>query len=459
MKEKETKKKSTGVKPEKEAAIEENMPEEEQLPEETVEETIEDASSAETEADGDGLETEIPASAEAEDSAETEELAEDTSVDNSLETTNEDKAVPTYLATPNDRKNRNLAVTIIIIVIVLLAVIVLVLVNKDEDGAPIQIGKKEGVVAIVGESEITQKMVDGEAALVLYNDYGQTMDALTDEETKIFKNQILVYFLVQAELVKEHLRESGRDVLSDEQNAAVATSIDYYYQAIENSEEVFSSIGVTRDDIKYFMELSEYMAIYQEEILESNPVTEADIEQFYNENQVYFSYPYQISASHILIMDAEHTPEKRAEMEEILARVNEGEDFAELAMQYSEDSGSAAAGGDVGFFGESNNFVPEFSAAALALENVGDVSDIVETTYGYHIIKLTDKQEESIEPIDSVRESIHTYLAELRTGEAAIALKDIISIEYFVEVDPETGEPPLVLPQVSTESLPEVIEQ
>ena len=440
MKEKETKKKSTGVKLEKESAIEEDLPAEEQLPEETVEESIEE--NAQTEA----LEP-----------AEAEEPAEDTSGDNVLVTKEADKVIPPVMATPNDRKNRNLAVAIIIIVIVLLAVIVLILVNKDEDGAGLQLGENKDVVAIVGEAEITQKMVDGEAALVLYNDYGQTMDALTDEEREIFKNQILVYFLVQAELVKEHLRETGRNVLSDEQNASVSASIDYYYQAIENSEEVFSSIGVTRDDIKYFMELSEYMAIYQEEILESNPVTEVDIKQFYDENQIYFSNPYQISASHILIMDAEHTPEKRIEIEEILARANEGEDFAELAKQFSEDAGSAMAGGDVGYFGESNNFVPEFSAAALALENVGDISDIVETTYGYHIIKLTDKQEQTLEPLDSVRESIYTYLADLRTGESAIALKDIISIKYFIDVDPETGEPPLVLPQVAPESLPEVI--
>lgn len=102
----------------------------------------------------------------------------------------------------------------------------------------------------------------------------------------------------------------------------------------------------------------------------------------------------EVSASHILIAPEENTEEAkaaaRAKAEEVLARLKAGEDFAAVAKEVSDDPGSAEAGGSLGFF-KRGRMVPEFEEAAFSLK-VGELSDIVETQYGYHIIKVDDRK-------------------------------------------------------------------
>jgi parvulin-like peptidyl-prolyl isomerase len=85
--------------------------------------------------------------------------------------------------------------------------------------------------------------------------------------------------------------------------------------------------------------------------------------------------------------------QKRSKAEDVLKRVRAGEDFSKLAKEFSTDTGSAEKGGDLGWFGH-GQMVPEFEKAAFALKP-GEVSDIVETKFGYHIIKLDDRKTET----------------------------------------------------------------
>lgn len=106
-------------------------------------------------------------------------------------------------------------------------------------------------------------------------------------------------------------------------------------------------------------------------------VTEKELKEYYD------NYKPKIRASHILVKD-----EKTAK--EVKAKLDKGEDFAKLAKEYSQDPGSASNGGDLGWFGP-GKMVKEFEEAAYKLK-VGEVSDPVKTDYGYHIIKVTDKE-------------------------------------------------------------------
>jgi peptidyl-prolyl cis-trans isomerase C len=127
-------------------------------------------------------------------------------------------------------------------------------------------------------------------------------------------------------------------------------------------------------------------------------ITEADAKKFYDENTTRFEQPEQVRASHILIAtkdlttNAELTDEqkqaKRKEIEALRKRAVAGEDFAELAKKYSEDPGSKDTGGEYTF--GKGRMVPEFEAAAFSL-NTNQVSDVITTPYGYHIIKLSEK--------------------------------------------------------------------
>lgn len=107
----------------------------------------------------------------------------------------------------------------------------------------------------------------------------------------------------------------------------------------------------------------------------------------------------EIKASHILVEDEETA-------KEVKNKLNEGASFEELAQEYSTD-GSAANGGDLGYFGP-GQMVPEFEEAAYALE-VGEISEPVQSQFGFHIIKLTDKKE--VAPFEEMKEEIREELA------------------------------------------------
>lgn len=143
-------------------------------------------------------------------------------------------------------------------------------------------------------------------------------------------------------------------------------------------------------------------------------VADEEITEIYDANKdTRFTQPHEVSARHILIKveagaDDETKAEARARLEEIQTKVAAGEDFAALATEHSEDAGSAVKGGDLGFFGK-GRMVPAFEEAAFALEP-GGTSDIVESPFGFHLIRVEEVREERVKPIEEVREEIVTEL-------------------------------------------------
>ncbi|MDD2846595.1 MAG: peptidylprolyl isomerase [Rhodoferax sp.] len=118
-----------------------------------------------------------------------------------------------------------------------------------------------------------------------------------------------------------------------------------------------------------------------------------------------FAVPAQTRARHILIQGA--TPESRAKAEKLLAELKAGANFEELAKAHSADPGSAAKGGDLGLFPKSRMVKP-FEEAVDALKNPGDLSGVVESSFGYHIIRLEERQPASTKPFEEVREQLRT---------------------------------------------------
>jgi len=144
-------------------------------------------------------------------------------------------------------------------------------------------------------------------------------------------------------------------------------------------------------------------AFLQELFAGKDEVTDDEVKRYYEENKEKFHIGERIRVRDIVV-------KTRREAEEIKRRLAEGEDFAELARRYSI-SPTAKKGGDLGYI-ERGQVGKEFEAAAFALKNPGDVSDIVKTTFGYHIIRLEDRQEPRQLSLDEVKDEIRQKLRE-----------------------------------------------
>jgi peptidyl-prolyl cis-trans isomerase C len=138
-----------------------------------------------------------------------------------------------------------------------------------------------------------------------------------------------------------------------------------------------------------------------------------DIQAFYTQNPQNFQQGEQVRASHILIgapreADAATRAKAKAKAEQVLKDVKAGRDFAELARTNSEDPGSAAQGGDLGFF-QSGQMVGPFNDVAFSLKP-GTVSSVVETDFGFHIIKVVEKKPGRTVPLEEARPQIQQFL-------------------------------------------------
>lgn len=148
-----------------------------------------------------------------------------------------------------------------------------------------------------------------------------------------------------------------------------------------------------------------YALVDVDQVRSTVVVPDADVEAFYKQNLAQYTTPAQARASHILFAtEGKDENAVRARAEEVLAKARAGADFAALAKEFSEDESNRDRGGDLDYFGR-GRMVPEFEAAAFALEN-GQISDLVKTSFGYHIIKMVDNQPEVVRPLEAVRAEI-----------------------------------------------------
>lgn len=140
-------------------------------------------------------------------------------------------------------------------------------------------------------------------------------------------------------------------------------------------------------------------------------VTDADLKQYYAQHLVDYRVPDRVMVSHILFKTTGKTPEEvakiKATAQDVLIQLQAGADFAELARKYSEDT-SAQKGGDLGWIVRGQT-VKEFEQAAFSMKP-GQISGLVTTTYGIHILKVTDKQFAHLQSFDEVKDSIRSTL-------------------------------------------------
>jgi peptidyl-prolyl cis-trans isomerase C len=195
-------------------------------------------------------------------------------------------------------------------------------------------------------------------------------------------------------------------------------------------------------DLARSMVVSKYL---DETINKKITVTQEEMAKYYTGHASEFQHPDIVRASHILIIPAGNTPEQdamaRQRAETLLARVKKGEDFAKLARENSMDD-SASKGGDLGF-ATKDALGPEFGEAAFSLP-IGGVT-MVKSQYGYHVIKVTDKQKEGLSTLDQIKDKLTDFLknqkSQAEVTKLVNQLRDQAKIEYLIPVGQQLTNP------------------
>ncbi|MBU3003730.1 SurA N-terminal domain-containing protein [Paraglaciecola arctica] len=174
----------------------------------------------------------------------------------------------------------------------------------------------------------------------------------------------------------------------------------------EDEISAYYQNNISQFDTELKISLS-YVELELDDLLPTIEVNEQELEEYYQQNLADYRTEEERQASHILFESTEQDETIAAKAEEVLAKIQAGEDFSELAKTYSSDTFSAENGGDLGWFGK-GIMDPAFEEAAFSLANSGDVSAVVKSEFGYHIIKLTDVKAEQVTAYEEVKQEIMT---------------------------------------------------
>ena len=265
-------------------------------------------------------------------------------------------------------------------------------------------------VATVNGVDISRRDYDRE--LKLYrNRMARNGRQLNEQQLQFVSGQILDR-MIETELLYQESRKQGVQIETKE----IETQFGEIRQRFSSEQEFTEAMGqmdLTEAGVR--QQIEKGLAInklVKTRIADNIKISEEESRKFYASNPELFKQAEQVKASHILVKveqdaDAEKKTEAGNKIEQIQARLKKGEDFADLARESSEGP-SASKGGDLGYF-KRGSMVKPFEDAAFALE-VDQVSDVVETRFGYHLIKVYDKKPEQILAYAEVKGDLQEHL-------------------------------------------------
>jgi peptidyl-prolyl cis-trans isomerase C len=293
-----------------------------------------------------------------------------------------------------------------------------------------------GKVASVNGTAINQDQFDRSLA------YQKEIAALqgmtiTDDQMPQLKYEVLQN-LISTELLYQESQKSGIKVEETEinetyeaqkQKAQFKTDAEFE-AALKQSNKTMASY---RAEIKQGLAIDRFV---KSKFTDKTTVSDSEAKKYYDDNPSYFQQPAQVRISHIMIRvdskaDQSKKDEAKKKIEQVLNRLKDGEDFAALAKEVSEDANSKNNGGDLNYI--SKGQAPQsFEDAAFTLKK-GEISDIVTTDSGYHVIKVTDKQDAKKISYEESKNDIITSLKSSKVNSAVskyiIALKNKSTIQ------------------------------
>lgn len=267
-------------------------------------------------------------------------------------------------------KSNKRTVAIIIAIVVIATTLISILANTNSGG---------NTVAVVGNEKITKD---------------QLYEALVEANGEQVLNSLIIKKIIKLEAKKQNIKVT-KDEIQDELDKTIENFGSK--EAFKNTLEYY---GITEDSLKEDIELN----LYVSKLLKSEvKITEEEMKDYFEENKDDFKQEEQVKARHILVEN-----EKTAK--EIKQKLDNGENFEELAKKYSTDTETKEKGGDLGFFSK-GEMVKEFEEVAFSLK-VGEISNPVKTKYGYHIIKVEDRKEAKEANYEESKEEIREKLFE-----------------------------------------------
>ncbi len=255
-------------------------------------------------------------------------------------------------------------------------------------------------------------------ARIINEEAGQAVNKLFDDtafmtpkEAKtiaVLRNQTrdFDYFLIQASQFSDEVTVSDEEIS------------DYY----NNNSDQFMTEEMVKVD---------YIELDAEQVASQIDVSDQDALSYYEDNKQRFEKPAQRQASHILINDDDQAQET---LKDIQQRLDQGDSFADLAKEYSQDPGSAEQGGDLGLVSP-GDMVEEFDDALFSMEE-GQISEPVKTQFGYHLIKLDEIKDARIPPYEEVKSDI---IQELQANQAQTLFLDKANELSGLVLDAQSG--------------------
>ena len=268
-----------------------------------------------------------------------------------------------------------------------------------------------------------------------YENFAQRFDMTVPQLEARVKEDILVRKL--RALVSSSAFVSDAEVREEFDRRNTKVKFEY---AVITQADILKGLHPTDEELKAFYERNKanynnsipekrqikYVVVDSAKIAAATAVTDQDLQAYYDQHRDEYREPEQVKVSHILIKtplpapgakeDEKAVADARAKAEDVLKQLKAGGDFAKLAEKYSDDPGSAKSGGELGWIGRGRT-VPEFEKAAFSLGK-GQTSDLVKSSYGFHIIHVEDKQQAHLKTLAEVKSEIEEKVKQQKTARA-----------------------------------------
>ncbi|MGI6514258.1 MAG: hypothetical protein GX052_00040 [Syntrophomonadaceae bacterium] len=272
------------------------------------------------------------------------------------------------------------------------------------------LGCGDETVAVVNGEKVTRPQLDKivnlyvSQAKQIYNQDVTADQEFMKEIEKMAINDLIDQTLIIQKAVSEGLEATEKEVREAINNFKEAAGTEGYKNFIE-------AAGMTDEDFKQEMYNQVLIGELHDKVISKVEVTEEEIKAYYEAHPEEFGNLHELKVSHILL-------KTREEAEEVIDRLEKGDDFGTLAQELSIEPAARESKGNLGFINEKSDLVAEFKAAALKLKPGEITEEPVETQFGFHVIKAYEEKKPHLEPFEQVKEQAEALARQAKEYQA-----------------------------------------